>query len=462
MALMPVTDSIFLLAESREHPMHVGGLELFAPPPGAGPDFAREVYDRLMTQTGVNPLFRKRPGRPVSSLGNLTWAQDTELDLEYHVRRSALPAPGRIRELLEMVSRLHGSLLDRHRPLWEMHVIEGLEDGRVAVYTKIHHAMLDGVSALRTLQRSLSTDPEARDCPAPWGLDRRVRRDPGPSLLGLNPLTLLGAGARLLGEVAGLAPATLRVAGSALREDGLVLPMSAPRTMFNVSIGGARRFAAQSWSYDRLKAVRAATGATLNDVVLAMCSGALRRYLLERGALPDAPLIAMVPVSMRALTEREEIGGNAVSSVLCNLGTHLVDPLARLAVIRNSMSQAKAVISEMTPLQSLVIAALTVAPLGLSPLPGFVDHTRPPFNVVISNVPGPRETMYWNGARLDGIYPMSIAMDGQALNITLASNGDSLDFGVVGCRTRVPHLQRILLHLENTLAELEKAVGAGA
>lgn len=459
---MPVTDSIFLLAESREHPMHVGGLELFVPPPDAGPDFARQVYDRLMAETGISPLFRKRPGNPVSSLGYLTWAQDTDLDLEYHVRRSALPAPGRIRELLEMVSRLHGSLLDRHRPLWEMHVIEGLEDGRVAVYTKIHHAMLDGVSALRALQRSLSTDPEARDCPAPWGLDRRVRRDPGRSLIGLNPLPLLGAGTRLVGEVAGLAPATLRVASSALREGGLVLPMSAPQTMFNVSIGGARRFAAQSWPYDRLKAVRAATGATLNDVVLAMCSGALRRYLLERGALPEAPLIAMVPVSMRELTEREEIGGNAVTTVLCNLGTHLGDPAARLALIRHSMSQAKTVISEMTPLQSLVVAAMTMAPLGLSPLPGFVDHTRPPFNVVISNVPGPRETMYWNGARLDGIYPMSIAMDGQALNITLASNGDTLDFGVIGCRTRVPHLQRILLHLESTLAELEAAVGAGA
>lgn len=473
MSLMPVTDAMFLAAESREHPMHVGGLQLFTPPEGAGPEFAGEVYQRMMAETEVSWLFRKRPGRLASSFVNLTWDDDTGIDLDYHVRRSALPQPRRIRELLHMTSRLHGALLDRHRPLWELHIVEGLADGRFAVYTKIHHALLDGVSALRSLESTLTEDPDARDCGAPWAPRRREHRpaDDGDgvtlgrvlsSALSVNPFGMLssgiGAGVRMLTAAAELAPATVRVANTVLRESDLILPMTAPRTMLNVPIGGARRFAAQSWELERLRRVAKETGGTVNDVVLAMCGGALRQYLLEQNALPDAPLIAMVPVSTRSSRNMDDFGGNAVGAVLCNLGTDRDDATDRLSTVRRSMSQAKLVLSEMTPLQALLVSALTIAPLGLGPVPGYIEHSRPPFNVIISNVPGPKQQMYWNGARLDGVYPASIAMDGLALNITLASNGDTLDFGIVGCRRQVPSVQRILVHLEAELIELEKAV----
>jgi WS/DGAT/MGAT family acyltransferase len=233
--------------------------------------------------------------------------------------------------------------------------------------------------------------------------------------------------------------------------------MQAPKTMLNVPIGGARRFAAQSWSLSRVRAVAATSGTSTNDVVLAMCSGALRDYLIEQRALPDAPLVAMVPVSTRSHAENRP-SGNQIGALLANLATDQSDPAARLAAIHRSMRDAKRVFKELTPVQALLLSAINVAQLGLSTVPGVVANTRPPFNLVISNVPGPRRQMYWNGAKLDGIYPASVLLDGQALNITLTNNGGNLDFGITGCRRSVPHLQRLLLHLETALIELEHAV----
>jgi WS/DGAT/MGAT family acyltransferase len=240
-------------------------------------------------------------------------------------------------------------------------------------------------------------------------------------------------------------------------EHQLTLPFAAPRTMLNVRIGGARRCAAQSWSLDRIKSIKKAAGVTVNDVVLAMCAGALRYYLTEQHALPDTGLVAMVPVSLRSAEEADS-GGNMVGSILCNLATDVDDPAKRLEAISESMRGNKKVFSELPRLQAFALSALLMAPLGLAAVPGFMS-TRPPFNIVISNVPGPTEKMYWGGARLDGNYPLSIALDGQALNITLVNNADNIDFGLVGCRRSVPHLQRLLGHLESSLKDLERAVG---
>ncbi|GAA4667327.1 MULTISPECIES: WS/DGAT/MGAT family O-acyltransferase [Amycolatopsis] len=451
MALMPFTDSMFLLVESREHPMHVGGLQLFRKPDGAGEDFLRGLRDDLLKADGVPPLFRRRPARPVNTLGYLAWIQDEDIDLDYHFRHSALPQPGRIRELLELTSRWHSTLLDRHRPLWEIHLVEGLRDGRFAMYSKIHHALMDGVSALRHLQGTLSDDPDDHDCPPPWG----SRRAPRERTRGTR--SLLHTARTSLEQLAGVAPAALRVAREAFREHTLTLPMQAPRTMLNVPIGGARRFAAQSWPLARVRSIAARTGTSRNDVVLAMCAGALRDYLIEQSALPDAPLVAMVPVSMRKQTEVQS-SGNQIGALLCNLATDKSDPAIRLATIHHSMREAKRIFNELTPVQALLLSGINVAQLGISTVPGVVSNTRPPFNLVISNVPGPRKQMYWNGAALDGIYPASVLLDGQALNITLTNNGDNLDFGITGCRRSVPHLQRLLLHLDTALSELEAAV----
>lgn len=197
---------------------------------------------------------------------------------------------------------------------------------------------------------------------------------------------------------------------------------------------------------------------TVNDAVLAMCAGALRYYLIERNALPDRPLIAMVPVSLRS-KEDADAGGNLVGSVLCNLATHVDDPAQRIQTISASMDGNKKVLSELPQLQVLALSALNMAPLTLAGVPGFLSAVPPPFNIVISNVPGPVDLLYYGTARLDGSYPLSNIPDGQALNITLVNNAGNLDFGLVGCRRSVPHLQRLLAHLESSLKDLEQAVG---
>jgi WS/DGAT/MGAT family acyltransferase len=241
-------------------------------------------------------------------------------------------------------------------------------------------------------------------------------------------------------------------------EQQLTLPFAAPRTMLNVRIGGARRCAAQSWSLDRIRTIKHAAGVTVNDVILAMCAGALRYYLMDQLALPDTPLVAMVPVSLRSADESDS-GGNRVGAILCNLATHLDDPASRLQTISESMQSNKKVLFELPRLQAFALSAFLIAPLALATVPGFVSSAPPPFNLVISNVRGPTEPIYWGGARLAGNYPLSIALEGQALNITAVDNAGNLDFGLVGCRRSVPHLQRLLGHLEGSLKDLERAVG---
>jgi diacylglycerol O-acyltransferase len=189
-----------------------------------------------------------------------------------------------------------------------------------------------------------------------------------------------------------------------------------------------------------------------------MCSGALRAYLIERDALPDTPLVAMVPVSLRSADE-QDAGGNMVGTILCNLATDTDDPVRRLDAISTSMRDNKKVFAELPRTQALALSAFLMSGIAFGLVPGFVSTAPPPFNIVISNVPGAREPLYWRGARLDGNYPLSIALDGQALNITLTNNADKLDFGLIGCRRSVPHLQRLLIHLEDSLTDLEKAVG---
>jgi WS/DGAT/MGAT family acyltransferase len=284
-----------------------------------------------------------------------------------------------------------------------------------------------------------------------WSLPRPPRPESG----GSSPLGTL---AKMAGSVVGLGPSTIRLARGALFEQQLGLPFAAPHTMFNVKIGGARRCAAQSWSTDRVKAVKQAAGVTMNDAVLAMCAGALRYYLIEQNALPDTPLIAMVPVSLRS-EEEADAGGNKVGSILCNLATDVEDPAQRIQVISASMRGNKKVLADLPRMQVLALSALNMAPLLLAGLPGFLSTVPPPFNIVISNVPGPTQPLYYGGARLDGSYPLSNIPDGQALNITLVNNAGNLDFGLVGCRRSVPHLQRLLAHLESSLKDLEQAVG---
>ncbi|MGB9224238.1 WS/DGAT/MGAT family O-acyltransferase, partial [Mycobacterium sp.] len=457
--LMAPTDSMFLFTESREHPMHVGGLSLFQPPEGSGPEFVREFYEGLVANDEFQPTFRKHPATIGGGIARVAWAYDDDVDVDYHVRRSALPTPGRVRDLLELTSRLHTSLLDRHRPLWELHVVEGLNDGRFAMYIKMHHALIDGVSAVKLMQRTMSTDPNDTHIRAMWNMPKPTRpKEPSSDGGSSNPLSSLVGLAGFMKGLVGVAPSTLKLARAALWEQQLTLPFVAPHTMLNVKIGGARRCAGQSWALDRIKSVKQAAGVSVNDAVLAMCAGALRYYLLEQDALPDTPLVAMVPVSLRSEADADS-GGNKVGSILCNLATDVEDPARRIEIIGESMRRNKKVLSELPSYQVMALSALNVAPLTLAGIPGFLTAVPPPFNIVISNVPGVGDPLYYGGAKLDGSYPLSNIPDGQALNITLVNNGGSLDFGLVGCRRSVPHLQRLLAHLETSLKDLEQAVG---
>jgi WS/DGAT/MGAT family acyltransferase len=453
---MSLQDAAFLLPETREQPMHVGGLQLFRRPDGEGRDYLTDMYQQLLAVDDISPTFRKRAHRSITTLGQWTWVDDAELDLEHHIRHSALPDPGRIRELLALTSRLHSTLLDRHRPLWEMHLIEGLNDGRFAVYTKIHHALMDGVSGLRLLQRSLTTDPEDRSLGAPY-LDHDSGRShrPGPTSA-LAALPGLASGA--LSELTAIGPLALRAAERLIREQAAALPSPAPRTILNGAITGSRRFAAQSWELARLQQVAKAAGVTLNDVVLAMCAGALRTYLVEQDALPSEPLVAMVPVSLRAVGS-EDRGGNAVGSILANLATDETDPARRLEAISASMRAGKEMLASMTPLQIYAVSAVAMAPMAMSSFFGINRFLPPPFNLVISNVPGPKVPLWLAGSRLDAFYPLSIPTVGQALNITVTSYVENMEFGLTGCRRHVPHLQRLLGDLESSLTDLETAVG---
>ena len=454
--LMSPTSSLFLVPESRDQPMHVGGLQLFRPPEGAGPDYLGDLYREALEQADdVSPLFRRRPYRGWRTAGQWAWVDDDGIDLEHQIRHSALPRPGRVRELLALTSRLHSSLLDRHHPLWETHLIEGLEDGRFAVYSKMHHSLIDGVSALRLLERTLSTDPDARDVPMPFSnrVARRPRRDGGDD--GSLASKVVNAGVSAVTDAVGLTPRLLKLAMDSFGDGGAVVPGQAPRSMLNVPITGSRRFAADWWDLARMKAVGKAADATLNDVVLAMSAGALRQYMLAHDALPDAPLVAMTPVSLRG-EDDDDAGGVNVGAILCSLATDVADPGERLLAIRASSRDAKAAMAGLSQLQATALSAAMLAPLLLeqTPVSGLV---RPPFNIVISNVPGPREPLYWNGARLDGMYPLSIPLNGQALNITVTSYAGRAQFGLTGCRRTLPHMQRLLAGLEESLVAIEKA-----
>jgi diacylglycerol O-acyltransferase / wax synthase len=453
----------FLLAENRRMPMHVGGLQLYKLPPDAGRHYVTELYESLRQPTDIDPLFLKHPQRSARTAGAWVWVEDQDFDIDYHLRHSALPKPGRVRELLDLVGRLHSSRMATERPLWEWHLIEGLSGRRIAMYAKVHHALIDGIGASRILQSALSTDPDVRGLPAPWARRTRalsVDAASGPvTTLETVSMAALRQAIGIATEAAGLPGALIDTLRRSLRNEASSLALFAPKTVLNQPITGSRRFAAQDWPLERLQAISKASRTTVNDVLLAMCSGAMRRYLSELGELPEASLVAMVPVALRG---RRGSAGNAIGSVMVRLGTDVADPAARLAVVHRSMLDGKQALSSMTPLQVQAMSALGQVPALLPTLLKMADFKvtgvlRPAYNLVISNVPGPRSTLYYNGAELLGNYPLSIPIDGMALNITCTSYAGKMAFGLTGCRRTAPHLQRLLAHLDTELRALERA-----
>lgn len=451
-ALSP-TDSMFLWLETRSQPMHVAGLNLYTPPAGE----TQHVHRFLAAWRKHLRAHAPFNLRPVLKLGLWYWEEDQDFELDYHLRHVALPQPGRIRELLAMVSHLHGTLLDRNRPLWEAYVIEGLPGGRFATYIKMHHALIDGVSGARLMARSMSTDP-AQSVPPVWAQPatqrNKVDAADGASI-SEKLLSALSAASRVGGQVLpGIGSGLWDMLPGSPTSIAPAKAFQAPPTPFNVEIAGSRRFAAQSYSLTRLKAISAASGSTINDVTLAICAGALRQYLLTHDKLPKAPLIAMVPVSLH---DPGEAGGNQVSVLLANLCTDVADPVKRLQQIMLSTKAAKERLASMPRLQKWAHGVTSIAPLGPSMLTG-AARKHPVFNVVISNVPGPKDTLYLNGARLDEVYPVSIPTHYLALNITISGYADHLGFGFIACRRSVPALQRLLDYTDASIADLETAL----
>ncbi len=460
-------DSGFLYLESPDAPMHVAGLSLLKFPPRV---HARKFMARLGECYRSTNELRKPFGHRVTQgmlgrFGPLYWEQDPDIDLNYHVRHSALPQPGRYRELFSLVSRLHATLLDRSRPLWEVHLIEGLQDREFAIYIKMHHAAIDGVAGARLAEGGCSPDPGASTDLSPLSLEAHERykaqhghtRDTtfAPSEFELKAMAeffkaQLDTSAHFLGVIRNYAATWLGFGG------GLAVPWRhVPHTILNTEVSSARRFVAQSWSIDRVRAVSKAAGVTINDVVLAMCSGALRRYLEDQGALPEHSLRALVPVSVR---EKGDFDSPvAISYIVANLGTRHEDPADRLAVIVESTRAGKAMLSELSSREASLYAMLIQMPLFVTSMMG-VAGRFPPVSTVISNIPGPKEQLYWNGAPLLGSYPVSAVFHGFALNITFVSYRGNLDFGIIACRRTVPRVQRLIDYLEQSLTELEEMV----
>lgn len=444
MKALGTVDTSFLLAENRQTPMHTGGLMLFSYPEGADEHWLHETLSGNDDPAAVQYPFNQKLAWPLRRLGLPHWVEDHDLDTHYHVRHSALPKPGRYREMFSLVSRLHSTRLHRDRPLWEAHIIEGVEGNRFALYMKTHHSMIDGVGAMRMLRACLSSDPDKRDMPAPWNWSRPRGSAPPSADAG----SVIAATTGALGGV-------LRFAAAVRHRDkhGMIAPFQTPITILNRRVTGARRLVAQSWSLSRIKGAAKALNATINDIVLAMSGGALRRYLIEQNALPEEPLTAMTPVSFRPADA--DVEGNSFSVVFASLATDIAHPLERLHAIQRSMGEAKRLLRSMKTADIPIFTSVVALPVLVPHLLRVAGRTRPTFNVTVSNVPGPREKLYWNGAPLEGMYPLSIVSHGQALNITVTSCGDSLDFGIVACRRSVPRAQRLIDYLDEALVELE-------
>jgi len=442
-------DFIFLSLEKRQQPMHVGGLFLFQIPENAPASFIQNLVADIRNSKSIPiPPFNNK-------LNGLFWDEDEEFDLDHHFRHIALPQPGRILELLTYISQEHSSLIDRAKPLWTCHIIEGIEGNRFAMYFKIHHAMVDGIAGMRLVEKSLSQDPNAKSIVPPWCVEGpRAKRLKEPNVSRFKKIMngvmgQLGSTPRVMYE---LSQTVMKDMG---RNPDYVSSFQAPSSILNQRVSSSRRFAAQSFEFDRLRHISKSLGVTINDIVLAICSGALREYLLSQDALPKKPLIAMVPASVR---DDDSSMSNRITMILANLGTHKEDPLERLAIVRRSVQNAKEKFKRLNSNQILNYSAFVYSAAGLNIASGLLPK-RQAFNLVISNVPGPREPLYWNGARLDALYPASIILDGQALNITMTSYLDKLEVGLTACRNALPKMQNLLTHLEEEIQRFEAIVG---
>ncbi|MBN7770887.1 wax ester/triacylglycerol synthase family O-acyltransferase [Marinobacter daepoensis] len=455
-------DASWLAVESEDTPMHVGTLQIFSLPDEAPDTFLRDMVTRMKEAGDVAPPWGCKlvwPGFLARVVAPF-WKIDKDIDLDYHVRHSALPRPGGERELGVLVSRLHSHPLDFSRPLWECHVIEGLENNRFALYTKMHHSMIDGISGVRLMQRVLTKDSQRRNMPPPWTVRPQQRRGAKTDKEASVPAAFSQAMDALRLQ-ADMAP-RLWQAGNRLvhsvrhSDDGLTAPFTGPVSALNHRVTAQRRFATQHYQLERLKKLAHASGGSLNDVVLYLCGTALRRFLVEQDNLPDIPLTAGIPVNIRPADD--EGTGTQISFMIASLATDEADPLARLQHIKTSTRRAKEHLQKLPRSALTQYTMLLMSPYILQLMSGLGGRMRPVFNVTISNVPGPESTLYYEGARLEAMYPVSLIAHGGALNITCLSYAGSLNFGYTGCRDTLPSMQKLAVYTGEALDELETLI----
>lgn len=457
-------DATFLYMETPSIHMHVASTAIFDPSTVPGGYSFEKVKELVEERLPLLPPFRRRVKPIPFELHHPLWLEDPNFDLDYHVRRAALPAPGGPQELAEFAAEAFSRPLDRNRPLWEMYVVEGLENGHIATVTKVHHAAIDGVSGAELTVNLLDLQPEPAPVPepeTPWTPDKEPS---DMELVGYAISSLIRQ--PILGfKAARRTVETVLNTRRRNRQPDINPPpgfFSAPRTSINCAITPWRRFAFTEVSLDDIKMVKNALGGTVNDVVLALCSGALRQYFEERGETLESSLQAMVPISVRTEDQKGAMG-NQVSSLLVSLASDIADPVERLHAISagttGAKEQEKAISAATLTSEWAEFAAPALAARAarLYSRTKVADRMRPLFNVTISNVPGPNFPLYSAGARMVAMYPMGPIVDGTALNITVMSYMGSVYFGLVADRDGVPQVWDIARHVDAALVELKKA-----
>ena len=464
-------DASFLNLETPTQQGHVGGVVILDPstaPDGWG---LAELTTLIEARIHLLPPFRRRLLPVPLGVDQPYWIEDPDFDLSYHLRHIAVPAPGGKEQLAELVARIHERPLDRARPLWEIYLIEGLEDGHVATYTKLHHAAVDGISGTEILTILLDPSAEGRDVPA--AQEWRPDRIPGGVELlarsvasaAVRPVKAVRFGYELVRSIPGLKPIEQVVArvGRRRSSDAVVThpKLVAPRSVLSQPITPHRRWAYGDVELADVKAIKNAAGVTVNDVVIAATAGAVRRWLIVHDALPDRSLQAMIPVSTRA-GDNEGVIGNRVSALVAPIGTHIADPIERLHHVNRTMQVAKdqhaaipaTLLQDFAQFTPPAIAARAARVVFRNGRAGRVT----PFNLVISNVPGPHFPLYLAGARLLGHYPVSAITDGIGLNVTLHSYLGRLCFGLVADRELVPDLWDLFTWIGDEVDELREAL----
>jgi diacylglycerol O-acyltransferase len=446
-------DAGFLKIESAHCPFHVAGLMIFRLPSGAPANFLRQLAQKCGRLNEIWPVFNKKLSEP-EDIAKAAWINADDYHPERHVFHYALPPPGRIEDLMGLVTRAHERPLDRSRPLWETHVIEGLSGGRFALYCKIHHSLVDGVGAMKMIQTLLTTSPKAK-------LDFERVRPLAHKHSHHHSLfhTLEGIGRGLQKQykaIPELSQLLAHMGSDALqgRQDVMRLPFTAPRTLFNTPLDSRRALVVCDLPLNGVRKVAKQAGGTINDVLAAICGGALRRYLLARKALPRKSLIAGMPVSLKV---DGDDSGNKITYISCPFFTNEGNDRRRLERVIKVTRGAKAELGSVSTTAAEDFYALIMAPTILLTVTGNTERVPPASNAIFSNVPGSREKLYLEGAELELLYPLSIVTDGMGLNITVVSHVNKLCFAMVSCPTRLPEIESLGKLLKESYRALRTA-----